>query len=69
MGNIQAGGKQFVHCPFFGGRNVWAIYRQGANSLSIVGRLSTVRSVHYRRFHCIGKSYIEESEVGELSVK
>ena len=32
MGNIQAGGKQFVHCPFFGGRNVWAIYRQGANS-------------------------------------
>ena len=26
--------------------------RQGANSLSIVGRLSTLQSVHYRRFHC-----------------
>ena len=26
--------------------------RQGANSLSIVGRLSTFQSVYYRRFHC-----------------
>ena len=24
----------------------------GVNSLSIVGRLSTLQSVHYRRFHC-----------------
>ena len=31
----------FRGCPFFRGRNV---YRQGANSLSIVGRLSTLRS-------------------------
>ena len=29
--------------------------RQGANSLSIVGRLSTLQSVHYQRFHCIRK--------------
>ena len=27
--------------------------RQGANSVSIVGRLSTLQSVHYQRFHCI----------------
>ena len=26
---------------------------QGMNSLSIVGRLSTLQSVHYQRFHCI----------------
>ena len=25
----------------------------GANSLSIVGKLSTLGSVHYQRFHCI----------------
>ena len=25
----------------------------GACSLSIVGRLSALRSVHYRRFHCM----------------
>ena len=29
------------------------LYRQGVNSLSIVGRLSTVQSVHYQRFHCM----------------
>ena len=31
---------------------VWSVYgyRQGAGSLSIVGRLSYLRSVHYRRF-------------------
>ena len=38
---------------FFRGGNVWSIYRQGVNSLSIVGRLSTLQSVHYRRFHCM----------------
>ena len=50
MDNIQAGGKQFVHClevvpslevEMYG-------YRQGANSVSIVGRLSPLQSVHYR---------------------
>ena len=25
---------------------------RGARSLSVVGRLSALRSVHYRRFHC-----------------
>ena len=43
-----------VHCSvvvLFGGRNVWTIYRQGVNCLSIVGRLSTLQSVHYQRFH------------------
>ena len=30
------------------GRNVWTTYRQGANSVSIVGRLSTLQSVHIR---------------------
>ena len=28
-------------------------YRQGVNSVSIVGRLSTLQSVHYLRLHCI----------------
>ena len=32
----------FRGCPFFGGRNVKSTHREGANSLSIVGRLSTV---------------------------
>ena len=27
--------------------------RQGVNRVSIVGRLSTLQSVHYQRFHCI----------------
>ena len=27
--------------------------RQGANSVSIIGRLSTLKSVYFRRFHCI----------------
>ena len=27
--------------------------KQGVNSLSVVGRLSTLQSVHYQRFHCI----------------
>ena len=42
----------FRSCPFFGGRNVWTT-GGGVNSLSIVGRLSTLQSVHYQRFHCI----------------
>ena len=29
------------------------MYRQGVNSVSIVGRLPTLHSVHYQRFHCI----------------
>ena len=36
----------FRGCPFFIGRNVWA-------GLSIVGRLSTLLSVHYQRFHSL----------------
>ena len=43
---------QFSGCPFFGGSSVWTI-RQGVNSVSIVGRLPAVQSVHYQRFHCI----------------
>ena len=37
---------------FFRGRNAWT-NRQGVNSVSIVGRLPTLQSVHYQRFHCI----------------
>ena len=40
----------FRGCLFFRGRNV---YRQGVNSVSIVGRLSILQSVRYQRFHCI----------------
>ena len=36
-----------------GGRNVLTIFRQGVNSVSIVGRSSTLQSVHYQRFHGI----------------
>ena len=44
----------FGGCPFFGGSNMHAYSCwDGAHSLSIVGRLSALRSVHYRRFHCI----------------
>ena len=39
----HVGDKHFVHCSFFGGRNVRTIYRQEANSSSIVGRLSTLQ--------------------------
>ena len=42
----------FRGCPFFGGRDVWTIERQGVNSVYIVVRLSTLQSVHYQRFHC-----------------
>ena len=39
--------------------NVWSACccRQGARSLSIGGRLSARRSVHYRRFHCSRRQY------------
>ena len=30
----------------------------GVNSLSIVGRLSTLQSVHYQRFHCIDEGWL-----------
>ena len=29
------------------------MYTQGAKGVSIVGRLSTLESVHYQRFHCV----------------
>ena len=49
---------RFVHYleVFVHNSEVLSIYGcwQGAGSLSTVGRLSTLRSVHYRRFHCIG---------------
>ena len=45
--NGQVGDKHFVHCsevvPSSEVENVWTIYRQGVNSLSIVGRLSLFR--------------------------
>ena len=54
--NGQVGDEHFVHCSeVVPSSEVWTIYRQGANSLSIVGRLSTLRSVHYQRFHCNGQ--------------
>ena len=33
----------FFSLSFFGGRSVWTVYSQGVNSLSIVGRLSTLQ--------------------------
>ena len=50
------GDKDFVHCPEvvpFSEVEMYGQYnRQGAKSVSIVGRLSTLWSVHYLRFHC-----------------
>ena len=52
LNNGHVGDECFVHCSD-GGRNVWTIYRQGVKSLSIVGRLSTLQSVHYQRFYIL----------------
>ena len=49
--NGHVGDKHFVHCSKVVPSS--ELERQGANSLSIVGRLSTIQSVHYQRFHCI----------------
>ena len=59
---VENNSEHFVHCSvvvLFGGRNVWTVYRQGVNCLSIVGRLSTLQSVHYQRFHCV---YIQRKQ-------
>ena len=53
---MNHGGKHFVHCSEVAPSSDVEMYGQyigrGANSVSIVGRLSTLRSVHYQRFHC-----------------
>ena len=66
------GDECFVHCsdvvpPFFRGRNVWKIYRQGVNCLSIVQRLGSpffrgrnVRTIYRQGVNCL-------SIVGRLS--
>ena len=33
------------------------------HSVSILGRLSTLRSVHYQRFHCSTKVHVKINEV------
>ena len=56
LNNGHVGDECFVHCSevvhsseveMYG-----PIYSRRVNSLSIVGRLSTPKSVHHRRFHC-----------------
>ena len=48
--------EHFVHCSEVVPLSEVEMYGQyigrGANSVSIVGRLSTLQSVHYQRFHC-----------------
>ena len=39
-----------------------SLYRQ-VNSLSIVGRLSTLQSVHYQRFHCMYPVVVQGCEL------
>ena len=52
--NGYIGGKHFVCCSKVVPSSEVEMYGQkGANSLSIVWRLSTLWSVNYRRFHCI----------------
>ena len=48
LNNGQFGDEHFVHCSEVVPSSevemcLWTIYRQGVNSLSIVGRFSTVR--------------------------
>ena len=64
---ITARGMMFVRYSEVRGvrytevRNVWSACgcHQGAQSLSVVGRLSALRSVHYRRFHCIPSLFLQ----------
>ena len=56
LNNGQVGDEHFVHCSEVVPSSEVEMYGQcisrGQNSLSIVGRLSTLRSVNYRRFYC-----------------
>ena len=54
--NGHIGDKHFVHCSVVVPSSeveICALYRQGASSVYIVGRLSTLCGVHYQRFYCI----------------
>ena len=57
LNNGHIGDECFVHCsevvPSLEVEMYGQYNRQGVNSLSIVGRLSTLQSVHYQRFQCI----------------
>ena len=56
LNNGHGGDEQFVHCSEVVPLSEIEMYGQlmaGASSLSIVGKLSSYRSVHYRRFYCI----------------
>ena len=56
LNNGHGGDEHFVHCLEVVPSSEVEMYGQlmaGASSLSIVGRLSSYRSVHYRRFYCI----------------
>ena len=53
--NGHGGDEHFVHCSEVVPSLEVEMYGQlmeGASSLSIVGRLSSYRSVHYQRFYC-----------------
>ena len=61
--NGQVGDEHFVHCsevvPSSEVEMYGHVYKQGAtNCASIVGRLSTLQSVHYQRFHCFPQKFI-----------
>ena len=54
LNNGHVGDEHFVHCLEVVPLSEVEMYGwKGASSLSIVGRLSSYRSVHYRRFYCI----------------
>ena len=60
--------KHFVHCSEVVPSSEVEIYgqhRQGANRVSIVGRLSTLQSVHYQRFHCTCDQLFCTNKVGQ----
>ena len=55
LNNGHGGDEHFVYCSEVvpsSGVEMYGQLMTGASSLSIVGRLSSYQSVHYRRFYC-----------------
>ena len=72
--NGQVGDKHFVHhcsevVPSLEIEMYGQYNRQGANGVSIVGRLFTLQSVHYQRFHCTPTSLSGQGSLDAAMVR
>ena len=71
LNNGHVGEKHFVHCLEVVPSSEVEMYGQYiGRGKTIVGRLSTLQSVHYQRFHCIrereeGKATTQYLHLGE----